>query len=394
MLIERNQVLIGIIAVVLLLAATAFAVGLSGGAFKAGIPLKAQFTDAAGLEAGDFVFVAGVRTGEVDTVEIVKDHVEVDFRLDTEASVPSDSIAVIFLSNTLGKRAIKVVPGDPDSPPLQEGNEVGSVESNRTPVDFPELGDETVELLGGTDVEALQEVTTAVADITEGLREDVADLLDGVERITRVISERRTELADVIDRAHVVIDAAAQKDQEIVAIIDDFAVVLDTLVRRRSDVERLLRETAATSDIAADLVEDRRAQIDRVLDELAADLQIIDRHQVDLAHVFAYAGVAVDGFASIGYSGGPAKLDNPAWGNVFTTSLGNVGIEALFGCGGDLDRLLTEILGPDPNCDGTQETPPEGTANGSVQSSDSGADDGLGFRRLFSVALALREVRP
>jgi ABC-type transporter Mla subunit MlaD len=52
---------------------------------------------------------------------------------------------------------------------------------HRTPVDLPELGDRSAELLGEVDVDAMQELTTALADVTEGNREDVEALLDGIE---------------------------------------------------------------------------------------------------------------------------------------------------------------------------------------------------------------------
>lgn len=383
MLIERNQVVIGAIATVVILAATAFAIGLSGGAFVGGRVFHARFADAAGLEAGDFVFVAGVRAGRVDEVRIDGDAVAVTFRLTTDAMIPADSRAQIFLSNTLGKRAIRIIPGS-SSEPLVEGAEI-PLERTSTPVDFPELGDETVRLLGETDVDALQAVTTAVADITEGMRRQIVGLLDGVERLTRVIAERREALTTVIDRAETVIDAAADKDREIVRIIDAFGSTLDRLAARREELKRLLRETAAATDIAADLVEERRAQIDRILEELHQDVAIVDRHQVDLAHALAYGGVAVEGFASIGYQGGPAKIDNPAWGNVFTTSLGAVGVDALLGCGGTLDQVLTAIIGPDPGCEGTKEVPPDGGAGGSAAAVSP-------LRAFFGQVLALAEV--
>ncbi len=148
--------------------------------------------------------------------------------------------------------------------------------------------------------------------------------------------------------------------QQLVTIIDKFGSTLSTLADHRNDVTRLLRETANSSTVLGALVTDREAQIDRVLTELATDLKIIDEHQVDLAHVFAYAGVSFEGFASIGYQNGPAKNDNPTWGNVFVTELGAASVEDILGCGSALDEALTAIIGPDPSCDGVT-TAPAGT---------------------------------
>lgn len=356
MMLERNQAVVGLVVALIIGVGTFWAISASGGAFRPGIPISAEFTDAAGLEADDFVTVAGVRSGRVESVKIDGDHVVVEFLLDAPA-IPADSAAEIYLTGALGRRAVRILPGT-SSQTFQEGDLI-PLDRTSTPVDLPELGDETVELLAQSNVRALDELTTALADITEGQQENVADILDGVQRLAQVVVDRKDEVAAVLDRGQVVIDAAADKDRELVSIIDNFGSTLSRLAARRQDVTRLLRETAASSNIVADLVTDRRTQIDRVLDELAKDLTIIDEHQVDLAHVFAYAGVSFEGFASIGYSGGEAKSDNDWWGNVFVTELGEAGIEPLLGCGGALDEALTTLLGPDPQCeDGTAPVAP------------------------------------
>lgn len=349
MLIERNQVVIGVVVSLLLAVGTVFAIALSGGLFKPGMQIEAEFADAAGLRSGSFVFVAGVRVGEVLEVEIVEDRVVTRFTLQSDG-VPTDSSADIIIQNTLGKRAISLEPGG-STDYLEAGDRIPLARTG-TPIDLPELGDRSANLLGNVDTDALQGLMTAVSDITEGKREDLASLLDGLQRVTDIVVERRAELEQVLQRAEQFVDAAAEKDQEIVEIVDNISVTLDTLVRRRADVTRLLEETARTSTLTADLVEERRAQIDRVLNELHADLEILDAHQVDLAHFLAYVGVGVEGFASIGYSGGDeVRADNPSWGNVFTTGLGQIGIDALFGCGGTFDELFTELIGPDPRCE-------------------------------------------
>ncbi|MBW3658955.1 MAG: MCE family protein [Actinobacteria bacterium] len=353
MMLERNQAVIGFIVGALILAATAFAVGMSGGMFKPGEELEAVFTDAAGLGTGDFVVVAGIRVGEVLSVEIDGDVARARFTLQS-GGVPKDSTASIIIRNTLGKRAIRLEPGN-DTEYLAAGDVI-PLERTSTPVDLPELGDRSAELLGELNVEALQGLITAVADVTEGNREDVTQLLDGLDKVTKIIADKREELGQLIDRSEVLIDAAASKDQEIVRIIDAFGSTLDTLADRRSDIQRLLSETAAASNITADLIEDRRSQLDRILFELNEDLAIIDAHQVDLAHAFAYSGVGVYGFASIGYADGPAQRDTTGWGNVFVTGLGELGIQAAFGCGGALDEALTQVIGPDPTCEGEPDT--------------------------------------
>lgn len=352
-MLERNQALVGLVVLLLIGVGTFFAVSASSGAFRPGIPISAEFNDAAGLEADDFVIVAGVRAGFVEDVKIVGNIVVVDFLLDAEA-IPADSSAEVFLTGALGRRAIRVIPGN-SATSFVEGDVI-PLTRTKTPVDIPELGDETVEVLAESNVRALSDVITALADITDGQHDNVEDILDGVQRLAAVVVDRRDDVAMVLDRGLVLVDAAADKDQQLVTIIDKFGSTLSTLVARRDDVTRLLNDTAAASNVIGDLVTDRRAQLDRVLTELAKDLQIVDAHQVDLAHVFAYVGVSFEGFASIGYQQSSVKADNPTWGNVFVTEAGEAGVGPLLECGGTLDEAFTTLLGPDPQCEGATPT--------------------------------------
>ena len=360
MLIERSQALIGAIAVLVVGAGSVFAVGATAGMFEPGKMIRAEFSDAAGIESGDFVFVAGHRGGRVQDVELAGSNAEVTFTL-TAPEIPADSTVDVIISNTLGRRALEVTPGT-SSRVLADGDEI-PLERTGTPVDVPELGDRSAQLLGEVNAEAMQELTSALADVTEGAEQDVAALLEGIEDVSAIVAERRDEIGDVIAHAETVVDAAADKDAEIVAIIDDFGHVLDRLVDRRGDITRLLEETAASSTASADLIEEQRAQIDTVLAELHQDLRVVDDHQVDLAHSLMTLAVGFEGFASIGYSGGDAQRDNPFWGNVFATGLGSVGVGALLECNGAIDTALTELLGPDPRCEqdpGANPTPGDG----------------------------------
>lgn len=373
MLIERRQWAIGLVAAVLILAGTAFAVITTGSTvLVSGDSIRAEFTDAAGLKAGDFVFVSGVRAGEVtDVYQIPQSEnpefaelgpvVVAEFAMNADARVPTDSRIEIILTNTLGKRGLAVIPTDNSVAHVEE---VGALEDGDyialgqtdTLVDLPEFGQDTTELLEELDVEALRALTGSLADITEDQRDDVDRLFSGVQQISDVLVDRREQLGRTLDRAEALVDVAESRDDQVLEIIDNFQVTLDTLLAKQGEIERLLDETADTSTLAADFVAERRAQIDRVVGDLTQTLDVVDAHQVDIAHTLPYLTVGLEGFASIGYLNAQ-KQDTGQWGNVFTTGLGAIGVEASLGCGSAFDEAMTALLGPDPTCDGTRQVP-------------------------------------
>lgn len=339
---ERSPLVLGLIAVGFLALATVVALGLQRSDFGPGYELTAQFADASGLRPGDAVLVGGVRVGQVLKLDIVDDHVAAQLQIE-DAELSADTRAEIILRTLVGRRAVRLDSGGDFSRVLADGDVIPTERTTEL-IDVPEFGDVSEELLSEVDSEALDTFLGSLTDVTRDQREEVATLIEGGTRLTRVINTQEEELRRLLRALRAVSETLADTDQDLVAVIDDFGVVLDRLLDRREDVRRLLRETNTTSATAADLVADTRSELDAVLTELHADVEILSRYQVTIAETLAYAPESIGGFADITFSG-----DQPVpYGKVFVTSLGPAGVDVLVGCGGLVDQQLDQLLGPDP----------------------------------------------
>lgn len=339
---ERSPLVLGLVALTAMAAVTVVALAVQRSDLVGGTRIEASFTDANGLRPGDDVLVAGVRAGEVVDVAIDGDHVDAQLQVEG-AELPVDTRAEIALRTLVGRRVVELDTGNDFSELLTEGDTI-PLERTRVAVDVPELGEDTRELLGGTDAEALNTFLRSVTDVTADQREELAALIDGSSRLSKVVTDQEEQIRRLLRALRQVSATLADRDEELVAIIDDFGVVLDRLAERREEVRRLLRETNATSGEAADLAAETRAQLDDVLDEVHADLAVLRRHQVDLAEALAYAPASLGGFAEITFAG----TEPVPFGKVFVSSLGPLGVDVLLGCGGLFDQQLDALLGPDP----------------------------------------------
>src|SRR3954454_9808657 len=100
---ERNPVVIGAIslAVIAALMTLAFKAGdlpVIGG----GDTYYADFSEAGGLKPNDEVRIAGVRVGKVKDIELVGDHVRVEFQVDGVAQFGPETAAHIKVKTILG----------------------------------------------------------------------------------------------------------------------------------------------------------------------------------------------------------------------------------------------------------------------------------------------------
>lgn len=341
-LIERNPVILGVIAVALIVVLGVVSLTLQREDFTGGYTVSAELRDASGLRPGDTVTVAGVQIGRVDNLEIDGDKVLAALRIEG-TDLPVGTRAVVTPRTLVGKRAVELSTGSDFENLLDDGDTI-PLSQTEVYADVPQFGDASEELLSEVDAEALNTFLGALTDLTRGQREEVATLVEGGTRLTSLVNEQEGEIRELLRRLQEVGATLNRRDAELISIIDDLDIVLGRLADRREDLRRLFRQTNATSATAADLVADIRGELDSVLTEVHRDLAIIDRHQLDIAETLAIAPDAIGGFASIAFAG---EVKVP-YGHTLVQSLGPAGIDLIAGCGGLVDQQLDEILGPDP----------------------------------------------
>lgn len=344
--IERNGVVIGAITAVLIVITLVASLSVTREDLTGGYVITARFEDANGLRPGDVAIVAGIPSGKVLEIDIPEgeSYVEAQIQMDGGIELPADTRATITLRTLVGKRAVDLITGgDFDSPLLEDGDVIG-LDRTTVTVDVPQLAESADDLLGEIDSEALNLLLTSVADVTRDQREEVAALIDSGGDLTELVNDQEQQIRTLLRNLSQLSATLESRDDQLISIIDDLDVALGALAARRADLQALLRETQEAGAVTADFVRDVRADLDAILEELHLDLEIVRRHQVDIAEAFAYMGDAFIGFGSIGLANGlPVE-----WGHVFVTSAGPVGVDALVGCGGLVDQQIDALLGPDP----------------------------------------------
>lgn len=345
---ERNQRVIGAIALVLIVGGTAFALLLQGGAFKQTYRVTAYFTDAAGIVEGDNVTVAGLVAGTVKDLSIEGGRVAMELGIEDAVELSADSNAEIRIETLLGRRSVSVIDGESEEM-LQDGDVI-PMDRTTTPVDITELNDISVRLLEESDADAFEAFLSDVAEITEGKSKEVSALIGGLNRVLEAVDSRRAQLNRLIGSLRTLATTLGQRDDRIVSLIDNLDVVLGNLEQRQEQLQTLLESTSTASVETADLVRRNRAVLDSALENLHDDMRVLEDHQLDLAAGIAYLENAVQGYQSIGWSG---KTKNK-WANIFISSLGPASVQGATGEGGVLDDAIEEVIDhyfcPGGNC--------------------------------------------
>jgi phospholipid/cholesterol/gamma-HCH transport system substrate-binding protein len=337
---ERNSKVIGVIGVLLIVAFTGLALLLQGGLLTKRYTVHAVFSDAAGVQVGERVTVAGLPAGRVNALHIQNGHVVMDLGVDNGTELSRDTGAVIRIETILGRRSVDLVDGT-DRRPLEGGDYIPMARTE-TPIDVTDLNDISVRLLNRSDAGALNNLMQEVSDITAGKATQVRTIVVGLRRITQAIDERKVELGRLLGALRTVSTTLGDRDQTLVSLIDNLNVVLNNLAQRQQALATLLQASDSASHETANLVTRNRSVLDSTLTFLHADLDVLAKHQLDIAATVSYLEKAVRGYSSVGYSAG--NFPNH-WANIFVQSLGPAGVDALIGDCGAVDQFFDRFFG-------------------------------------------------
>jgi phospholipid/cholesterol/gamma-HCH transport system substrate-binding protein len=277
---RRNPIVIGlvsltVIAVLLVIAYQADNLPLIG----AGQLYHAQFSEAAGLESGNEVRIAGVKVGKVTGVSLQNGHVLVSFRA-KNADIGNASSASIQIKTLLGEKYLAIDPAgdkplDPDTPiPLQR---------TVAPYDVVQAFNQLSDTVGQLNTKQLAASLTTLSETFRDTPADVRASLDGLSRLSVTIASRDDQLAHLLDNTNRTTGVLAARNTDIDHVLSDGTQLLDELRAREDAISRLLDGTRRLSEQLHGLISDNESQIGPTLDELDRLTDTLQRNQDALA---------------------------------------------------------------------------------------------------------------
>lgn len=254
--------IIGILAIVAILVAAFNGPKLLAG----GTSYQAEFREAAGLQAGDLVAIAGVEAGRVESVELAGDRVLATFSV-TDAWVGDETFASIEIKTLLGAKYLQLDPqGEAELP------EDGIIPMARTasPYDVVDAFNGLSGTIDQLDTDQLATSLTTLADTFRGTAPEVRGALDGLSRLSTTIASRDDELRRLLAGTRNLSATLADRNTEFETLLSDGNLLLGEIQRRKEAISALLDGTRDLSIQLRGLVADNR-------DELRPTLEALDR---------------------------------------------------------------------------------------------------------------------
>lgn len=317
---SRNPTMIGaiglvIIAVLLWAAFNAAKLPIIGG----GTQYAAVFSESSGLQPDDEVRIAGVKVGTVEGISLTgadDNAVKVSFRV-KKAFVGNQTEAIIKIKTVLGRKYLEL---DSSGSARQRPGSVIPLSRTLTPYDvYPAFSDLT-KTVGDIDTKALGRSMETLAQTFKNTPSSVSSTLNGLSRLSNIISSRDQALRTLLARANAVTGVLADRDAQISKLLTDGNLLLTELNQRRDAIRTLFLNTSALSLQISGLVSDNQKALQPALNQLKGVLDILEKNLDNIDRGLALLGPFYRVFAN--------TLGNGRW---FDTYIQNLSAGGLFG---------------------------------------------------------------
>jgi phospholipid/cholesterol/gamma-HCH transport system substrate-binding protein len=276
---ERNQAAVGAVTLVLIMLVTAvtyFSDSLP--MFGNGTTYSAYFAEAAGLAADNEVEVAGVKVGQVTSVELGHKQVLVKFRV-KGTRVGDASTASIEIKTLLGEKYLALVPKGGGT---QDPDTTIPVNRTRTPFELQDAFNQLSTTVGDIDTKQLADSFNALSDSLKDSPQYLKDTLSGLSSLSQTVSSRDADLHTLLANTSAVSKTLSDRNAQLQQVIGDGNLLLSELQQRRQQISTLLTGTQQISQQLSGLVADNRTQLKPTLDALGKVTDVLQRNQGNL----------------------------------------------------------------------------------------------------------------
>jgi phospholipid/cholesterol/gamma-HCH transport system substrate-binding protein len=280
---KGERALVGIFVIVAAALLFGSVIAISGGMGGSGVPHRAYFKYAGGVQSGAPVRFGGLLVGKVDRVRVDpanSTRIEIDFLVDRTTPMKTDSVAKLTTLGPLTDNYIEISTGSERAALLPAGADIASMEA----FGLPQIGEAIQAMLPD-----VQRALLKVNDSLDGLQITVAranDLLNDRNRATiahslanadQLLSETRPKMNESLTNVNRLLNDVQPKVSASLSNVQEVTAKLSPLVDDFKKVSAQANDTLAHVDAA--LLENRtdvRTSVVTLRDALAKSTVLLD----------------------------------------------------------------------------------------------------------------------
>ena len=249
----------------------------------------ARFTDATSVNKGDEIRIAGVRVGQVDSIDLVDRKIaQIKFSVRQDIALPRTTQAFLRYRNLVGQRYIALEQGTGSTQRMAEGDTI-PVEQTHPAVNLTQLFNGFRPLLQALSPNDVNQLSMELVQVLQGEGGTVTSLLARTASLTNTVADKDRVIGEVIDNLNRVLDTVNARDQEFTQLIITVRKLVSGLSQDRKTIGDAVESIGDLTDATADLLHDARPplqddikQLGRLADNLNDNRNLVERFLVTL----------------------------------------------------------------------------------------------------------------
>jgi phospholipid/cholesterol/gamma-HCH transport system substrate-binding protein len=251
--------------------------------FQAEHAYRAVFSNISGLRANQFVRIAGVEVGKVKSVRVQPDTtVMVEFSADPSVILTQGSRAVIRYDDLIGGRYLALEDGAGATRKLDPGETIPL--SNTSPaLDLDALIGGFRPLFHALDPRQTNALTEELIKAFEGQGDTIGSFLTHTAALSSTLADRDQLVGQVITNLDTVLGSLGDQSTQFAKAVDSLSSLVSTLADRKQDLANSVAYADAASKSVADLLDQSRRAITKVINETdrSAGIVVADHDYMD-----------------------------------------------------------------------------------------------------------------
>lgn len=325
---DRNRVTVGLVSAGTLIAlvVSVYLVGTRG-LLQDRYTVSGVFAATGNLRSGDEVRVAGVRVGEVTSVEPDhrRGHVVVRWKVDGEVDLGPATRAEIKVANVLGGRYLRLSGpvAEPHLADMPEDERRIPLERTGVPTTINTVLDDSARTVSKLDTGAINKIVAELNGIGDEDRGRLGRALSNLAKLADTVNESEPQIKELLDNGDRVLKLARAKDPELSRLLTNVQIMLDELRKRRAELAAFLGSGNRTVETLTRVIDRQQEKLLSLLADLRGTLGTLRPATGDFNTLLAWAGPTLSGLSGSGGKG--------PWLEVLATGLGPLSPQDLAG---------------------------------------------------------------
>ena len=255
----------------------------------------AHFPDSGGIFAGGEVTYRGVRVGQVESLELTDQGVDVNLAIEKDHDdIPADTLAVVGNRSAVGAQYVELQPQTDEQPYLEDDSEI-AVENTRIPIATQKLLGDISDTVESVDKQALTTTVTEMGKAFDGTGQDLGRMIDSGNAFIREANANFDTTTALIRDSNTVLKGQVASASAIREFARNFSLFSTTLAGSDADIRTLIDNGSATANELRTFLEDNQVELGQLINNLVTTGEVVVRHLDGIEQVLVIYPYVVEG---------------------------------------------------------------------------------------------------